>query len=89
MVLKTTGLSPRFQRKNRFWNICTESWDIGKNVSDFSFSSKMSKISYLFANISGPDANFSQPIFALKPWAQAGRFEYHEAYNRKKLFFDL
>ena len=33
MVLKTTGLNPVFQRKNPFWKIFTESWDIGKNVS--------------------------------------------------------
>ena len=37
MVFKTTGLNPGFQRKNRFEKICTESWYIGKNVSDFSF----------------------------------------------------
>ena len=35
----------------------------------------------------GLGAYFSKPIFALKPWAQAGRFEYHEAYNRKNFFF--
>ena len=46
----------------------------------------MSKISYIFANISGPDAYFSKPIFALKPWAQAGRFEYNEPYKRKTFF---
>ena len=33
MVHKTTGLNPVFQRKNTFWKIFTESWDIGKNVS--------------------------------------------------------
>ena len=49
----------------------------------------MSKISYVFPNISGPDAYFSKPIFALKPWAQAGRFEYHEPYNQKTFFPDL
>ena len=27
-VLKTTGLSSRFQRKNQFWKICIGSWDI-------------------------------------------------------------
>ena len=49
----------------------------------------MSKISYIFPNISGPDAYFSKPIFALKPWAQAGRFEYHEPNNRNNFFSDL
>ena len=39
---------------------------------------------YIFANISGE--YFSKPIFALKHWAQAGRFEYHEPYNRKNYY---
>ena len=30
----------------------------------------MSKISYLFGNISGLGAYFSKPIFSLKPWVQ-------------------
>ena len=29
------------------------------------------------------------PIFALKPWIQAGHFEYHEPYNSKKFVFGL
>ena len=57
-----------------------------KNVSKFNFSSKMSKMSYLFANISGPDSYFSKPIFALKPWVQAGRFGYQESFNQKNFF---
>ena len=47
----------------------------------------MSKTSYLFAKISGSNAYFSKPFFALKPWVQAGRFEYHEPYNWKNLFW--
>ena len=35
MVLKMTGLSPRFQCKNRFWKICIGSKDIGKKVANF------------------------------------------------------
>ena len=85
IVVKTTGLNPGFQRKNRFWKICTESSDIDKNVSKFSFPSKMSKISSLFANISGPEAYFSKPIFLSKPWVQAGCFEYHGPINRKNV----
>ena len=46
----------------------------------------MSKISYLFGNISGLSAYFSKPIIDLKPWAEAGRFEYHKPYNRKNFF---
>ena len=60
MVLKTTGLNPQFQRKNRFGN--------------------------MFGNISGLGACISKPIVALKPWVQAGRFEYHKPYNRKNFF---
>ena len=47
MVLKTKGLNPGFQCKNWFWKTFTMYWDIGQNVSEFSFSSKMS-ISYHF-----------------------------------------
>ena len=43
----------------------------------------------ILANISGLGTYFSKPIFALKPWAQAGCFEYHEPYNRKNFFSDL
>ena len=89
MVLKTTGLSPRFQCKNRFWKICIGSRDIGKKVANFRRFAWTAKFGYFFANISGLGAYFSKPIFALKRWAPAGRFEYHEAYNRKNLFFDL
>ena len=59
---------------------------IAKKVSKFRLSGKMSKISYLFPNISGPDAYFSKQTFVLKPWVQAGRFEQHEPYNWKKFF---
>ena len=58
-----------------------------QKVSKFSCSSKTTKIGYLFANIFGPNAYFSKPIFALKPWAQAGHFEYHEAHNRNNFFW--
>ena len=32
-IKQTTSLNP--QRKNQFWKICTESWDISQNVSNF------------------------------------------------------
>ena len=78
IILKTTGLSSRFQRKNRFWKICIRSQDIDKNVSEFDLPNQTFIFWDVLVNISGPDADFSKPIFALKPWAQAGRFEYHE-----------
>ena len=89
MVLKTTGLNPGFQRKNRFWKICIGSWDIGKNVRNFWHFAWKAKFGYIFANISGLDAYFVKPIFALKPWVQARRFDYHKPYNRKNFFSDL
>ena len=46
----------------------------------------MSKNSYLFGNISGLSAYFSKPIFALKPWVQAGRFKYHKPYKLNNFF---
>ena len=48
----------------------------------------MSKISYLFGKISGL-GTYLNLIFALKPWFQAGHFEYHKPYNRKYFFFGL
>ena len=42
---------------------------------------------YIFANISGLGEYFSKPIFALKYWVQAGRFEYHEAYIQNNYYY--
>ena len=36
---------------------------------------------HILLNISGPRAYISKPIFALKPWAQSGGFEYHKPYK--------
>ena len=79
MVLFSTGLNSRFQRKNRFWRRVRRYWP------------KRCKICRLglrpgfwhnLVNILRPVTYFSKPIFALNLLAQAGRFEYHEAYNR-------
>ena len=88
MVLKTTGLSSRFQRKNRFWKIRIGSRDIDQNVAKFEGLVWQVKFQHILLNISGSGAYFSKPIFALKPWAQAGRFEYNEPYKRKTFYFD-
>ena len=40
----------------------------------------------ILVNIMGPNVHFSNPIFALKPWAQAGRFKYHEPYKQNNFF---
>ena len=86
MVLKTTGLGSRFQRTNWFWKVCPKSRDINQTVPKFRSPNQACIFSDVSANISRPFAYFSKPIFALKPWAQAGRFEYHEPYNRKNFF---
>ena len=86
MVLKMTGLSSRFQRKNRFWKIWTRSGDINQNVPKSRSPNQTCIFWDVFANISVPGAYFSKPIFVLKSWAQAGRFEYHEPYKRNNFF---
>ena len=52
MVFKSTGLDSRFQRKNRFWKICTETQDIIKKVSKISLPNQTSKIWHILADIS-------------------------------------
>ena len=89
MVFKLTGLDPRFQRKNRFWKICTESRDIGKNVSNFDGLVWNANFGQFFRNNLGLGAYFSKLIFALKSWDWASRLEYHEPYNRNDFFFSL
>ena len=87
MVFKTIGSDSRFQRKNRFWKICTESRDIGQNMWNFAGLIWKADFGNVLADISGLGAYFSKPIFAFKPWFKAGRFEYHEPYNPNKFFF--
>ena len=89
MVLFSTGLNSRFQRKNRFWKRSTESWDIVQNMSKFGHFAQKANFWHLFIDISGLAASFLNPIDALKPWVQAGRKEYHEAHKWNKNFFDL
>ena len=92
MVFKLTDLDSRSQRKNRFWKICTESWDIVKNVfksAKIGLPNQTSKIWHILAVFSGLGAYFSKLFFALKPWVQAGRFEYNEPYNPKNFFSHL
>ena len=87
MVLKTTGLSSRFQRSNPFWKIFNQSWDTSKNMSKLRTPNQTSIFWDNFAHISGLDEYFPKPIAALKPWAQARRFEYHEPYKPDEFFF--
>ena len=85
MVFKTTGLSSLSQRKNRFWKIYTGSRDIDQNIPKYEGLVWLPEFRHKLFNISGPGAYFSKPIFALKPWAQAGRFEYHKPYKWNKI----
>ena len=87
MVFKSTNSDSRFQRKNRFWRICTESQDINKKMSKIGLPNQTTQICHIWADISGLGAYFSNPIFALGPWVQAGWFEYHESYNPNNFFF--
>ena len=82
MVFKSTGLDSRFQRKKRFWKICTESRDIGQNVSNFAGLVWKADFGHFFGNILGPYENFSKLIFELKPWVW-------EPYNRNNFFSSL
>ena len=56
MVFKLTGLDSRFQCKNRFKKICTESQDITKKVYKIGLPNQTCKIWYILTDISGLDA---------------------------------
>ena len=58
-------------------------------MSNIGIPNQSSKIWHILDDISGLGAYFSKPIFALKPWVQAGRFEYNEPYNPKNFFSHL
>ena len=65
MVFKSTGLDSRFQRKNWFWKMGTESQDITKKVSKIGLPNQTRNIWHFLANISGLGAYFSKTILAL------------------------
>ena len=64
MVFKSTGLDSRFQRKNRFWKICTGSRDIGQNMSTFAGLVWKSDFGHFFGNILGLRTYFSKHLEA-------------------------
>ena len=57
--------------------------DIGQNVPNFPGLVWKADLGHIFGNIG---IYFSKPIFTLKPWVRAGRFEYHEPHNRNIFF---
>ena len=67
----------------------TESQDIIKKVFKIGLPNQTTKIWHILADISGLNAYFSKPIFAVKPWVRARRFEYHKPYNLNDFFFHL
>ena len=87
MLFKSTALDSRFQLKNGFSKMSTESKDITKKVSKIGLPNQTSKIWHILTDISVLGACFSKPIFALKPLVQAGRFEYHEPHKWNKFLW--
>ena len=55
----------------------------------FSFPNQTSIFLDILANILGTKAYFSKPIFVLRMWAQACRFEYHELNNQNEKKIEL
>ena len=55
---------------------------LAKSIQIYIFNQNVKNV-LPFANISDPNAYFTNMIFVLKPLVQASRFEFHEAYNRK------
>ena len=67
MVFKLTGSTLWFQCKNWFIKICTETRNIGENVSNVAGLVLNANFGQFFGNNLGLGAYFSKPIFALKP----------------------
>ena len=86
MVFKLMGSYSGFQRKNCLWKIRIQSQDITKEVHKIGIPNQTFKIWHILADISGLGADFSKPIFALKSWVPAGRFEYHKLHNTNNFF---
>ena len=81
MVIHCATGSKNYHFPTRFWKICNESQDITKNVSKIGLPNQNSKIWNILADILELGAYFLKPIFVLKPWVQAGWFEYHDPYS--------
>ena len=92
-ILMNKSVLKNMHRVLRNMSKCPKIWtgsgDINQNVLKSGSPNQTCIFWNVFANISRPGAYFSKPIFALKPWAQAGRFEYHESYIWKNFFSDL
>ena len=87
MVLKSTGLSSRFQHKNRFWKICTGSWDIKQNVPKIRSPNQTCIILDVLANILGPSEYFSKPILHWNRELKPVDLSTMNPINKMKFFF--
>ena len=79
MVVKMTVLISRFQRKNRFVKRPYIAWDINQKLFSTGGLVWLAKSQNIFEDILGQVGSFFKPIFALKPWDQDDRLEYHKS----------
>ena len=88
IVLKTTVLNTRFQRKNRFEKWPSLGWVIWEKPLLAGGLVWRAMLKNIFVNILAQGGSFFKPIFALKPWDQDGCFEYNKRYKRSKKVYD-
>ena len=87
MVVKTTVLISRFQRKNRFVKRPYIAWDIDEKLFSTGGLVWLTKSQNIFEDILGQVGSFFKPIFALKPWDWDNRFEYHKSHKPIEIYF--
>ena len=85
MVFKSTVSNSRIQCKNRFWKMCTDSYDITKKFPKSAFQTKPAKFDTLWPT-SRHSVHIWKPIFELKQGVRVGRFEYHGPYSPNDFF---
>ena len=83
MVVKTTVLISRFQRKNRFVKRPYIAWDIDEKLFSTGGLVWLTKSQNIFEDILGQVGSFFKPIFELKPWDRDDRFDYHNKATNK------
>ena len=84
MVLKTIVSILRFQWKNRLEKRTNLAHDISKNVLRLCKPNQTAGRKQFFIDFSSNIGSFYKPIFALKPWNQDGRFDYHKSHKQIK-----
>ena len=86
MVVKTTVLISRFQRKNRFVKRPYIAWDINQKLFSTNGLDRLAKSQNNFEDILGQVSSFFKPFFTLKSWDQDCRFKYHESHKQTDFF---